>query len=408
MGSAGDVHPFIALGAALQARGHRATILTNPIFQALIEAQGIGFLPVGTAEEANAAIANPELWHLRKGFKVIAQVVVPAIAEIYRLIEKHADSSTVVAFSSLAFGARVAQEKLGIPSASVHLQPSVIRTLADQGMMGNVRLSASRPTWFKQGLFRIIDALILDRRLKAPLNDLRARLGLAPVDRVMHRWVHSPQLVIAFFPEWFAAPQPDWPANTHAVGFPLWDADGEAAPLAEAEEFLNAGAAPIVFTPGSAGSTMQRFFKESVKAARQLGLRAMLVTNYPEQVPSNLPADIKVFGYLPFSQVLRRAALLVYHGGVGTLAQGIKARIPHLVVPHGYDQFDSGWRVEQLGLGLSIPQSRYRASRVARAIRDILGDTTSAQRRADYASRINSADAVARACGLIEGLAPEN
>jgi rhamnosyltransferase subunit B len=408
MGSAGDVHPFIALGAALQARGHRATILTNPIFQALIEAQGIGFLPVGTAEEANAAIANPELWHLRKGFKVIAQVVVPAIEQIYRQIDKHADSRTVLAFSSLAFGARVAQEKLGIPSASVHLQPSVIRTFVDQGMMGNVRLSASRPKWFKQGLFRIIDAVILDRRLKAPLNDLRARLGLAPVDRVMHRWVHSPQLVIAFFPEWFAAPQPDWPANTHAVGFPLWDADGEAAPLADAEEFLNAGAAPIVFTPGSAGATMQRFFKQSVRAARQLGLRAMLVTNYPEQVPTDLPANIKVFGYLPFSQVLPRAALLVYHGGVGTLAQGIKARIPHLVVPHGYDQFDSGWRIEQLGLGKSIPQSRYRAARVARAIEDILGDSTSAQRRAEYASRIDSADAVTRACVLIEGLAPGN
>ena len=173
MGSAGDVHPFIALGAALKARGHRATILTNPIFQAVIEGQGIGFLPVGTAEEANAAIANPELWHLRKGFKVIAQVVVPAIEQIYRLIDRHADSRTVVAFSSLAFGARLAQEKLGIPSASVHLQPSVIRTLVDQGMMGNVRLSASRPTWFKQGLFRIVDALVLDRRLKAPLNDLR-------------------------------------------------------------------------------------------------------------------------------------------------------------------------------------------------------------------------------------------
>ena len=408
MGSAGDVHPFIALGAALKARGHRATILTNPIFQAVIEGQGIGFLPVGTAAEANAAIANPELWHLRKGFKVIAQVVVPAIEQIYRLIDKHADSRTVVAFSSLAFGARVAQEKLGIPSASVHLQPSVIRTLVDQGMMGNVRLSASRPTWFKQGLFRIVDALVLDRRLKAPLNDLRARLGLAPVDRVMHRWMHSPQLVIGFFPEWFAAPQPDWPANTHTVGFPLWDADGEAASFAEAEEFLNAGPAPIVFTPGSAGATMQRFFKQSVRAARQLGMRAMLVTNYSEQVPANLPANIKVFGYLPFSQVLPRAALLVYHGGVGTLAQGIKARVPHLVVPHGYDQFDSGWRIEQLGLGKSIPQSRYRAARVARAIENILGNNTSAPRRADYASRIDSADAVGRACGLIEGLAPGN
>ena len=89
----------------------------------------------------------------------------------------------------------------------------------------------------------------------------------------MHRWVHSPDLVIAFFPEWFAAPQPDWPPHTHAVGFPLWDADGEAAPRAAAEEFLSCGAPPIVFTPGSAGSTMQRFFKESVKAARQLRWR---------------------------------------------------------------------------------------------------------------------------------------
>jgi UDP:flavonoid glycosyltransferase YjiC (YdhE family) len=304
----------------------------------------------------------------------------------------------------LAIGARVAQEKLGVPSASVHLQPSIIRTFADQGMMGNVRLSASRPKWFKQGLFRLVDALILDRHVKQPLNEFRATLGLAPVDRVMHRWIHSPQLVIAFFPEWFAAAQPDWPANTHAVGFPLWDADGEAAPLAEAEEFLNAGAAPIIFTPGSAGSTMQRFFKESVKAAGQLGLRAMLVTNYPEQVPQNLPPNIRVFGYLPFSQVLPRAALLVYHGGVGTLAQGIKAAVPHLVVPHGYDQFDSGWRIEQLGLGRSIPQSRYRARRVARAMAGILSDGTSAQRRKDYAARIDSAQAVTRACGLIEGL----
>jgi rhamnosyltransferase subunit B len=406
MGSAGDVHPFIALGAALRARGHRATILTNPIFQDLIETQGIGFLPVGTAAQANAAIANPELWHLRKGFKVIAQVIVPAIAEIYRLIERHSDDRTVVAFSSLAFGARVAQEKLGVPSASVHLQPSVIRTLADQGMMGNVRLSASRPTWFKQGLFRLIDVLILDRRIKEPLNALRAALGLTPVDRVMHRWLHSPQLVIAFFPEWFAAVQPDWPANTHTVGFPLWDADGEVAPLAEAEEFLNAGAAPIIFTPGSAGSTMHRFFKESVKAAQELGLRAMLVTNYPEQAPKYLPPNIKVFGYLPFSQVLPRAALLVYHGGVGTLAQGIKAGIPHLVVPHGYDQFDSGWRIEQLGLGRSIPQSSYRARRVARTMEGILRDSTSAQRRSEFASRIDSADALTRACKLIEGMAP--
>jgi rhamnosyltransferase subunit B len=405
LGSAGDVHPYIALGAALEARGHRATIITTPLFQPLIEAQGLRYLPVGTLEQVRIAIADPDLWHLRKGFEVLAQVFIPAIEQIYRLIETHADANTVVAFSTGAFGARVAQEKLGIPSASIHLQPTVIRTFADQGMFGNIRLSASRPQWFKHGLFRLVDWLVIDRCIKPPLNEFRATLGLEPVDRVMHRWMHSPQLVIAFFPEWFAAVQPDWPANTHAVGFPLWDGEGEPAPLEEAEEFLNAGAAPVIFTPGSAGSTMHRFFRESVEAARRLGLRAMLVTNYPEQIPPNLPADIRVFGYLPFSQVLPRAALLVHHGGIGTLAQGIKAGIPHLVVPNGYDQFDSGWRIEKMGLGSSIPQTRYRARRVARTIRAILGDGNGVERRKEYASRIDGELAIARACDLIESLA---
>ncbi len=405
LGSSGDVHPFIALGVALRARGHQATILTNPYFQTLVERQGLDFLPVGNIAEVERAVGNPDLWHLRKGFDIIARVLEPAMAQIYGLLESHADASTVVAFSTLAFGARVAQEKLGIPSASVHLQPSVIRTFADQGMLGNVRMSAAQPAWLKRALFRAIDWLVLDRSLMPPLNRLRTRLGLPPVDRVMHRWMHSPQLVIAFFPDWFAAPQPDWPANTHTVGFPLWDGDGESASAQEAEAFLSSGAPPVIFTPGSAGSTMQSFFRESVRAVGRVGLRAMLVTNFPQQVPASLPRDVRVFGYLPFSALLPRAALLVYHGGIGTLAQGIRAAVPHLVVPHGYDQFDSGWRIEQLRLGRSIPQSRYRAESAAGAIRSILQDASASQRRVRFAERMDPAAALSRACDLLEGLA---
>src|SRR5690348_3647746 len=80
IGSAGDVHPVVALGIALQRRGHRATIVTNPLFQELIEGQGIGFLPVGTLDEARAAIADPDLWHPRKGFEVVAKrAILPAM-----------------------------------------------------------------------------------------------------------------------------------------------------------------------------------------------------------------------------------------------------------------------------------------------------------------------------------------
>jgi rhamnosyltransferase subunit B len=406
IGSAGDVHPVIALGLALQRRGHQATILTNPLFQELIEQQGLGFFPLGTLEDARATIADPDLWHPRKGFDVVARrAILPSMPEVYRYIDRHADSSTIVAASGFAFGARIAQERLGVALATVHLQPSVIRSLVDQGMSGNIRISATQPMWFKRAFFRFADWFLLDRALKKPVNAFRRSLGLPPVDRIMHRWLHSAQLVIGLFPDWFAPPQPDWPPRTHLVGFPLWDSKSAALP-ADALQFLAAGAPPVVFTPGSAGATMHRYFKESVDAVRATGVRAMLVTNYPEQVPTDLPPGVKTFGYLPFSGLLPHAAMLVYHGGIGTLAQTIKAGIPHLVVPNGHDQFDNAFRIEQLGLGRGIPQTRYRAGRVAEAIKTLLGSSNVQARARDYATRVDGDASVARACELLEGLSP--
>jgi rhamnosyltransferase subunit B len=405
IGSSGDVHPVVALGLALQARGHRATVITNPLFQELIEGQGLGFLPIGTIEEAQATIADPDLWHPRKGFTVVAhRAILPSMSEVYRLIERHADDRTIVAASGIALGARIAQERLGVPLATVHLQPSIIRSLVDAGIAGNIRISASQPMWFKRAFFRLADWALIDRALKRPVNAFRATLGLPPIDRVMHTWMHSTELVIGFFPDWFAPLQPDWPAHTHLVGFPLWDAAAPAGLPADVQAFLQGGPAPVVFTPGSAAATMHEYFRESARAARELGIRAMLVTNFPEQVPADLPPDVKVFGYLPFSELLPHAALLVYHGGIGTLAQAIKAGIPHLVVPNGHDQFDNGWRIEQLGLGRSLPQTKYRAAAVSRLLRDLVNNAAVRTRCREYSSRIDPGAAVTRACELIEAL----
>ncbi len=409
LGSAGDVHPFIGLGNALRARGHRATVITNPFFRETIESQGLEFLPVGTVADVESALLDPNLWHPTRGFEVVARrVIIPATAEIYRLIEKHADSDTVVAASSISFGARLAQEKLGVPTASVHLQPTVIRSLIDHGRFGTLRISPSQPMWFKRALFRLIDWAAIDRLLRRPLNDCRATLRLPPVTRVLKRWIHSPACVIGFFPDWFAPPQADWPPNVHLVGFPLWDGGGDAAAAsqlsARARDFLDAGEPPVIVTPGSAAATLGDYFTESVAAIRGLGLRAMLITNFPAQLPATLPSGIEAFGYLPFSEVLPRAALLVYHGGIGTLAQAVKAGVPHLVVPSAHDQFDNGWRIARLGLGRSLPRTRYRAKPAAAEMGAILGDDAMARRARDWSGRIHSADSLTRACELIEHL----
>ena len=406
LGSAGDVHPFIGLGLALKARGHRATLLTNPYFQSAIEAQGLGFLPVGSLADVESALADPDLWHARRGFAVVARrVILPSIETVYRHIEAHADADTVVAASGISLGARVAQERLRVPTATIHLQPTVIRSLIDSGMFGNVRISAAHPLWFKRALFRFIDWAAIDRLLERPLNEFRASVGLAPVRRVLARWIHSPHSVIGFFPDWFAPPQADWPPHTHLVGFALWDGGGVGAAPSGVHEFLRAGPPPIVITPGSAAAQSQRFFAESIAAVRSLNARAMLVTNFPQQLPQRLPAGVQAFGYVPFSDALPRAAALVYHGGIGTLAQGIKAGIPHLVVPNAHDQFDNGWRIEQLGLGRSIAQQRYRAAGAVAALAALLDDSDLHHRCRAYAGRMDADGAVRRACELIEALA---
>ena len=60
LGSAGDIHPMIALGLALQNRGHSATIIASPVFQPTIENVGLKFLPVGTLEQAHALHTDPK------------------------------------------------------------------------------------------------------------------------------------------------------------------------------------------------------------------------------------------------------------------------------------------------------------------------------------------------------------
>jgi UDP:flavonoid glycosyltransferase YjiC (YdhE family) len=211
-------------------------------------------------------------------------------------------------------------------------------------------------------------------------------------------------MVIGLFPDWFASVQPDWPRNLHLAGFVLHD-DSERQPVsAEVQQFLNEGPPPVIFTPGSAAATLRDFFRESVGACLIGGYRAMLVTRYPEQLPNDLPSGVRHFFYLPFSQILPHCAALVYPGGIGTMAQAIKASIPQLVVPHGHDQPDNAYRVKRLGVGQSIYPERYKAKRVARLLRQLLASSEVHGCCAAYANRINSAEALKMSCDLIENL----
>jgi rhamnosyltransferase subunit B len=407
IGSSGDVHPVIGLGRALRARGHEVAVVTNELFSGQVRASGLEFVQLGTRAGAEALMGDPRLWNLWRGFGVIAEgAILPNIRPLYEIIAERRGPSTVVAATTLCLGARVAQEKLGVPTASIHLQPGVFRSLVDNGRLGPFDLGPGVPRVVKRMLFRCIDTALVDRMVGPGLNAFRSTLGLPPVRGIFRDYIHSPQLVLGLFPEWFAAPQVDWPGNTHLTGFILHDDGGKAEADAEADAFLAAGPAPLLVTPGSAAMDRTMFFRQTVGACQDAGVRAMLVTNHPGQLPDGLPPGIRAFPYVPFSRILPRCAAIAYHGGIGTLAQAVKAGVPHLVVPNAHDQPDNGQRIERLGLGLSIDPKRYRRYRAARAITDLFGSGEIRERCREFAPRVDSVSSLERACALIEELAP--
>ncbi|MFZ1054043.1 MAG: nucleotide disphospho-sugar-binding domain-containing protein [Opitutaceae bacterium] len=405
IGSAGDVNPVIGIGRALRARGHRVALATNEIFSNRVQDNGLEFIELGTRAEAETVMNDPRLWHPRRGFPCIVEhALLPNLKRLHAIVSERRGPGCVVAATTLCLGARVAQDALGVPTATLHLQPSVIRSHIDNGRLGGITMGPGMPRLVKRALFWAMDTFYVERLIGPELNRFRSRLCLPPVKGIFSRYVHSPDLVLGLFPEWFAPPQADWPANTHLTGFVLHDQGGEAPAYAEADLFLEGGPPPIVVTPGSAATDRHGFFRHAVKACERAGFRAMLVTNHPAQLPERLPEGIRAFPYLPFSRILPRCRAIVYHGGIGTLAQALHAGIPHLIVPNAHDQPDNGRRIERMGLGLCLSGRAFGAGAAGRAIARLTGDRQIRERCRDYARRIDGAAAAERSCILIERL----
>ncbi len=317
----------------------------------------------------------------------------------YEAVAAHyVPGETVVAAAGLMFGARVAQEKLGLPLATVHLSPLCFRSAHDRVVW---------PRWaslpLRHALFWLIEQGI-DRRFGVEINAFRSRLGLPPASRILSVWWNSPQLVLGFFPEWLSRPQPDWPANTLLTGFPCNDALQPFTAEADLDEFLAAGEPPLVFSHSSALFDAHRFFEDSLAVAQALRRRAILLTPHAEQVPRPLPVGIRHYAFVPHSRLLPRAAALVHHGGIGSAFQALAAGIPQLIVPVFLDQPDNGRRLTQLGVAATVRPNCYRVREVSRKLDGLLRSSVVAARCREYAARCCEAHATETACLALEEL----
>jgi rhamnosyltransferase subunit B len=402
-GSYGDVLPMIGLGATMRTRGWRVQIIVNPYFQEVVEQADLEMLPLGSAEEYRELMQHADLWHPRRGLKL---VLTRGAAAYLRAAYAHVDANyregeTVIAAHGLDLASRIFHDKHAAPLATVHFAPYALATIhATPRYIGAPPMHLT-PKWVRAAQYWAVDRWIVDPLIAPEVNALRRDLGLPPVGRVFTKWNNSPMRVIGLFPDWFGPVQPDWPASMRLVGFPLYDSTATEELSGEVRDFLNDGEPPIVFAPGSANVQARDFFATAVEGCQRLGRRGLLMTKYPEQLPATLPPSVRSFGFVPFSKLLPRAAALVHHGGIGTCAQGLAAGLPQVVMPMAYDQLDNGLRLARLGVGAVVRQPKFKPARVAATLAGLLESPAVQDRCRDLAARCNSPASLGAACDLL-------
>jgi len=406
VGSAGDVHPYIGIGSALRERGHDVTLIAAAPFRERVEKAGLQFRALGSAEEYERVTADPDLWHPTRGPKLVLGITAKWTRDQYEQIESVYDPGrSVVVGHTISFGTRVFEDRHDAPAATIHLAPIALRSEYEAPAPFPGRDLSNWPRWIKRTAWWLVDRCIIDPVIAEEINAFRRSLDLPPVRRPMHEWIHSPKRVIGLFPEWFARAQPDWPDAFTQTGFVFWDAGNQREVDRDLEQFLNAGAAPILFTFGSANEHVRELLDAALGAVMKLNRRAIFISPNEAQAPTPPPESVFVAGYAPFGRVLPRCAAIVHHGGVGTSAQAIRAGIPQLICPLSHDQPDNATRLQRLGLARILVPKRFTANRMAADLDRLLNSASTANACLRLQERQRSDPGIDRTLALIESCA---
>lgn len=411
IGTLGDLHPFIAIGLALQKRG-RAVVLAVPEDQVakcrLAGLEAVAVLPsfdtiparmgLNRDEAVRKIIANQRI--------MLEEVLLPDLSACARALDDVAADAEAIVASTFVFAAPMIAEKRDIPLISVILQPMAMLSADDPPSTPDFWMMRRAPVGLAGRLWNRAAYSVLRRILHGlygrRIDNVRAEHGLPPTG-ALHMLEPGERSILRLccYSSQLAALPPDADASSRIVGFPMFDSDSgkdEALDPALAA-FLAAGPPPLVFTLGTfAVNSAGRFYETAAQVASRMNMRAVLLVG--GNLAPTIEGDVLRCGYAPHSLLFAHAAAVIHHGGVGTTGQALRAGKPQLVVPHMGDQNDHAHRVERIGAGLRLKASRFTAARATKRIETLLRQPSFGAVAAEIASRMSSehgADAAADA-----------
>jgi MGT family glycosyltransferase len=383
-GDPGHVFPAISLGRALARRGHEVTVETWEERRTAVEGAGLGF---AAAEEYRTfPPPEPETDEGRHAADA-ARALLPLLERL---------DPAVVVSDILTLAPTLAAEAAGVPLATLipHIYPVVEAGLPFFAVgLRPARTPVGRAAW-RAGQRALDVGLEHGRR---DLNSQRERLGLAPLDR-FHGGISPELALVATYPQ-LEYPRA-WPASVQVTGpmaFEVPHPDIELPP----------GAAPLVLVaPSTAHDADNHLVRTALVALAEEPVRVVATTNRVRPgTPIAVPDNAVLVDWLSYSQLMPAAALVICHGGHGTVARALGAGAPVLISPITGDMGETAMRVAWTGAGVSLPWRLCRPGPLRWAARRVLADPTFAARSREIAAWSATHDGSDRGAELVEQLA---
>lgn len=111
-----------------------------------------------------------------------------------------------------------------------------------------------------------------------------------------------------------------------------------------------------------------------------------------------LPPNITVCGMVNPLQAMKKADVVVTHGGLNGVKEAIYCGKPMVLLPQVTDSFLNAWQVENLGLGLQILKHELTWQKLRNAVEEVVKSRTILkqvkERQAEYAKELQYSDAV--------------
>jgi MGT family glycosyltransferase len=237
---------------------------------------------------------------------------------------------------------------------------------------------------------------------------VRARHGLSPMRTSVTAFAGQMPLYLVPSTPAFDRRRRDLPPSVRYVGPCQWDKPSAAPPAPWLTDL--SGDRPLVYvTEGSMHSKPALLLRAALQGLASLPVQVIATTG-KHRDPKDLglgviPSNARVERWVPHSDLLPRAAVVVTTGGTGTVLATLSAGTPLVVVPTAWDQPENAWRIAEAGAGIRLSPADCTAERIRSAVVLVLNDPAFRHNAQRLATDFAAYGGAAQAAGLLEKLA---